>query len=286
MSQTDGHLLFENVNKTVRRTGFYEHVNQTAELYVCLGGSVCDSVDGVEKKVGMGNVYVIDANTSHFQTNAKMFKCCVFQFNREVLKNQAASLGITKKIGYRLLFEQGSCCVTDNKTLLQIEALADIMREKSDPDVLDALFLSVVSLVSTQSVLRDAFCEDSHEDIIGEMMSFIEKNYSKRITLDDLARTTNYSCRHFSRIVRARLSMSPMEYLDTVRINKSCELLSTTALTVTEIGEMCGFDDGNLFSRHFRMRKGKSPSQYRQNAIEKSEAKNSAVSVNIVGKIT
>ena len=284
MENTEKHLLFESVNKTVRRTGFREHVNTTAELYVCLGGSANDNIDGVEKRVVTGDVYVLEADVSHFQTNANMFKCCVFQFERSAFEKQAASLGISGKMGYRLMFDEGRVCFVDGKTLTQIEALADVMREESDTDLLDVLFLSVVSLICTRSDIRRG--EDSlyDDDVIGKVISFMEQNYSKKLTLNDLARMTNYSCRHFTRLVRERLSASPMEYLDTVRINRACDMLANTTLTVSEIGVRCGFDDGNLFSRHFKIRKNMSPTLYRRKAIDSMEAKNSAVRVNIVEK--
>lgn len=284
MSTREEHLLYENVNKAVRRTGFPVHVNCKSELYVCLGGSSTENVEGSEKNVRMGDVYVIGEDVCHFQTNAKMFRCCVFQFDTAVFAKRVEAFSLSEKSGYKLLFEEEQTAFVDEKTLLQIEAFADIMRGETDPDVLDCLFLSVVSLICTRSCegrTADMPCDD---DSVGEVIRFIDENFSKKLTLVDLARMTNYSSRHFTRLVRERVSVSPMEYLDTVRINRACDMLANTTLTVSEIGVRCGFDDSNLFSRHFRMRKNMSPTLYRRRAIESMEAKNSAVRVNIVEK--
>jgi AraC-like DNA-binding protein len=55
-----------------------------------------------------------------------------------------------------------------------------------------------------------------------------------------------------------------MEYFNRLRIQRACELLNNTALSVQEIGQTVGFSDPYYFSRAFKRIIGASPNQYRR----------------------
>ena len=67
--------------------------------------------------------------------------------------------------------------------------------------------------------------------------------------------------RHFQNAT----GLSPVEFHIQRRIVKACRLIRSSNLTIGEIAEITGFDDGNYFSRQFRKVMGMSPLQYRKN---------------------
>ena len=147
------------------------------------------------------------------------------------------------------------------------------MQNETDTDILDILFMSVVSLVCTKCRKRETGEKWKAYENISKVMYYIEQNYEKPITLDELAALSHYSQRHFTRLVREYYGTSPMGYLDAVRIKSACDLLLHTSLGVNQIAQMCGFEDNNLFSRHFRTAEGMSPTKYRkQNQIAEAKA--------------
>lgn len=87
-----------------------------------------------------------------------------------------------------------------------------------------------------------------------------------RLRLEDAATEAGLSMDHFGRLFRAALGMSPMRYLQAVRIERSRFLLRHTQLTVAEIAREVGFRDPYYFSRVFRRSMGVSPRTYRQDA--------------------
>lgn len=283
MKKGGEHLLFENVNKTVRHSGFELHSNPEAELYVCLGGSAVDHIDGVERSVNAGDVYILDAGSRHYQSDTRDFKCCIFQFDRDKLFERADAFRISSKTGFRELFESSNSLYVDADTLKRIERLADIMREETDFDIIDVMFLAVLSLVGSNCRER-RYGEGNSGDKIYDVISYIEKNFNERMTLDTLVEVSNYSKRHITRLVQEWCGMSPMEYLDSVRIRNACALLIHTTLSVSQIAERCGFADYNLFSRHFRTVKGVSPTQFRRLNFEPDGKKGALSSINIIEK--
>ena len=55
-----------------------------------------------------------------------------------------------------------------------------------------------------------------------KVMDFVEKNYSKKVTVADLAKRANLSVRTFERQFKRRFNLSPIAYLKKVRINVAC----------------------------------------------------------------
>jgi two-component system response regulator YesN len=71
----------------------------------------------------------------------------------------------------------------------------------------------------------------------------------------------NYS--YFSQAFKEYTSLSFVNYLKKLRIDRARELLTTTDYKVYEISEMAGFENTKHFSRVFKEMEGVSPQEYR-----------------------
>jgi len=100
---------------------------------------------------------------------------------------------------------------------------------------------------------------------IGDAIAHIETNYAEKITLEDLARRSHLSQRHFTRVFQACIGHSPIDHLMHVRCQRAAELLKGTERTITDIAFECGFSDSNYFTRCFRKIMEQTPNQYRNN---------------------
>lgn len=94
---------------------------------------------------------------------------------------------------------------------------------------------------------------------------FIDANYRDNITLDQLAEELHMSKFHLSHVFRLEYGMSPIHYMQTLRLQESCKLLSTTDYSLTQIARMTGFSSPSYFSQRFRAVEGMNPAQYRAN---------------------
>lgn len=99
-------------------------------------------------------------------------------------------------------------------------------------------------------------------DYVKLAMQFIDYNYARNISVDDIASYADISRSHLYRIFIKHLGVSPNEYLTRYRINKACTLLMTTKLTIGEISSSVGFYDQLYFSRVFKKLMGVSPSKF------------------------
>ncbi len=104
---------------------------------------------------------------------------------------------------------------------------------------------------------------------IDPAVDYINENYFKKITLEELAHKAHYSSFHFIRIFQKETGKTPFAYLTQVRVEKAKEFLSATSQTITEICLQCGFQNSSHFANFFKLHTGLSPSEYRDKAKRK-----------------
>lgn len=124
---------------------------------------------------------------------------------------------------------------------------------------------SLFNAVCLAALTRDTVCAAPKDtDDVRAVIRFIEQNYAKPITVDDMIKTIPVSKYHFIRRFGRAIGITPYSYLIHYRITVSKTLLRTTDKTVAEIAEACGFLDTNNFIAHFKKHTGQKPLQYRR----------------------
>lgn len=91
---------------------------------------------------------------------------------------------------------------------------------------------------------------------------YVSDNYARPITVDDMARFAGVSRSWLYRSFKQHLSVSPISYLNSFRIEQARILLSNSALSVGEVSCSVGFDDPFYFSKVFKSLTGESPRAY------------------------
>ena len=95
----------------------------------------------------------------------------------------------------------------------------------------------------------------------------IDRGYAEPLALDALAGEAGYSRFHFARAFRTAYGETPRNYLTRRRIERAKALLRSANLSVTEICFLVGFASLGSFSTRFRQLVGRSPSEYRDEAV-------------------
>lgn len=95
-------------------------------------------------------------------------------------------------------------------------------------------------------------------------VKWLDRNCCGTVTLDQTAAEAGISPRHFHRLFKARTGQTFHTYVQNKRINHSCKMLETTALSVMEISYAVGYKDLKSFYRVFKKIVGSTPSAYRR----------------------
>lgn len=113
---------------------------------------------------------------------------------------------------------------------------------------------------------RDAlsfdFCR-SESERLHNMVSYIKKNYSHPIALDQIAEAAGISKSSCSHLFKQYMKESPFHFLLRYRIDKGCKLLISTNMTITEISAEVGLCTSSYFCEMFKRLKGITPSAFR-----------------------
>lgn len=116
---------------------------------------------------------------------------------------------------------------------------------------------------------RDIHSSSSARDVILEKINrYVREHLSHAVTISDIALELGYSVSHLRAVFRDRLGVSLGRYMRESRLSEAAQLLQTSELNISAIGEQCGFESLYAFSRAFRKAYGIPPRAYRQLVIE------------------
>jgi AraC-like DNA-binding protein len=122
------------------------------------------------------------------------------------------------------------------------------------------LFLSELMGESSEKPLKE---EKQKEIYIKKSIEYIEKNFSRNISINDMSKFIGLNRNYLSTLFKAILNISPQEFLIDYRMKKAEELLSNPELSISNIAFSVGYEDPLAFSKIFKKVKGCSPRKYR-----------------------
>lgn len=105
---------------------------------------------------------------------------------------------------------------------------------------------------------------DKGNDKIKQMMVYIYEHYADKITIAELASSAFLSERECFRVFRDYLHMTPMDYIQSYRLQAACQMLARGHESVTEISHACGLGSSSYFGKIFHEYAHCTPSQYRK----------------------
>jgi AraC-like DNA-binding protein len=150
--------------------------------------------------------------------------------------------------------------------------LADRLIRISKLDGMD-YFLEIISilhdmansrhqrLLSTYTVDYDKFEDDDKMKLVYE---YVQKNFSDKITLDDVSDIASMSPVSFNRFIKKRTGKTFVNYLNDIRVGYAARWLVEKDLSISEIAFRSGFNNIANFNRIFKSVKNTTPSQYRE----------------------
>ena len=94
---------------------------------------------------------------------------------------------------------------------------------------------------------------------------YINENYDKKLSIEDLADACGLSYSYFSNCFKRAFGDTPKGYITNLRLNKAKCYLTETALPIKDIASKCGFAHFNTFTSAFKKYVGVSPREYRSN---------------------
>lgn len=108
---------------------------------------------------------------------------------------------------------------------------------------------------------------DHSQGVVSDAKRYIEQNFHRDISLEEVSRNVNISPYYFSKVFKEETQMNFIEYVTGMRIEKAKLLLSDGQMNIKEVCRETGYGDPNYFSRIFKKMVGVTPTEYREKML-------------------
>ena len=111
--------------------------------------------------------------------------------------------------------------------------------------------------------------ENKDERTISSITRYLQEHLSEEISLSVLAEEFHLNPQYISQLFKSEIGVGFLTYLTNIRLKKAKKLLVSSALSVSEVGQQCGYSDYRVFTKVFKKTEGITPSQFRRDFLEK-----------------
>lgn len=205
---------------------------------------------------------------------SKQIKEVTIQFHKDLFDERFLSRN--ELVNIRNMFENSKRGVMFQKSA--IESIAPRILALEHKNGFDSI-LELLSIINDMSLFRDvrllsdlSFTVDqfnSNSRRIENVFKYMNTNFSKQITLGDVAAIAHMTKTSFSRFIKQRTGYSFVESRDEIRLGHVSKMLIDTSHSVAEIAFKCGFNNMANFNRLFKSKKGLTPKEFRENYVGK-----------------
>jgi AraC-like DNA-binding protein/ligand-binding sensor protein len=138
-------------------------------------------------------------------------------------------------------------------------SLKQVQEAKTIEEVTDILHIITDRVANIIASFRGI----PHAAALRKAESFILENYTRKISLKEIAAVAGLSPPYFSTIFKDEMGENLSKYLNRLRVEKASRLLLETNMSLSEIASCCCFEDQSWFSKIFKAYTGVSPGKYR-----------------------
>ena len=205
------------------------------------------------------------------------FRFSAIVFNMNLLKSFAYDAIQTKYIDPLQDIESSSLSLIPGHNESEINILKNLKtiierhhEKKSGFEMIikGQLYMVFAELISNTPLKpRDLKRESSDHDKLTRLklvLQYIEEHYNEKLTVYDLASIIQMSEGHFSRFFKSFVRMSPIEYINSLRVDRAAKLLKETNTRIIDISMEVGFDNSSYFIKTFKRLKKCTPSEFRK----------------------
>lgn len=171
----------------------------------------------------------------------------LFQESQRGIYFAAASFPILQDLMEKIPLENG---------LNQLMLFLEILKEMSETEN--------GQIISTTDFVNETIYDTARID---KIMSYLNKNYTRNVSLDEIASFAAMNASAFCRYFKSKTGKSFKNYILDMRIGYACKLLLMEDISISQLSSQCGFETISHFNKTFKKNTGYVPSQYRKTML-------------------
>lgn len=268
--------------KHYRYTPEFNHRHSFFEMSYVYSGSFKQNISGDEIIFNEGDLYILPPNVEHSvgiydDTILMNFLIRRSTFNDtflEVLSEENILSAFFTKILYTKNYNNYIIFRTNNnpdiKKILCEMIIEDVENKKYSNKILDNQIMILFANLLRNDINKVELPQELQKTNkqLASIISYIQGNY-KTITLDDLSKEFHFSIPYLSKLIKTTTGHTFKEMIQTLKLNKAIELLSSTDLRIRDISDAIGYENDTHFIRTFKKVYSISPNQYREKLNDK-----------------
>ena len=235
-----------------------EWSNQYLMHYILEGkGFFC--CDGKKYRLSAGNAFLIGNKRGYYEADKdEPWTYAWINFSGDAVRRFFALTGLSvNEPVYK----------TDNPELIsdcfvRLNELYSESEKMNGFKLLSLLFETFDKMIESNSKRILATKNSTVSDYINICREFIDVNYYRKISMDELCKIAGLEYSYLFRLFKSELNTSPGNYIINRKLSKAAELLRND-MTVTEAALSVGYTDRLAFSKLFTKKYGTSPQSYR-----------------------
>ncbi|MCX7711776.1 MAG: response regulator [Clostridia bacterium] len=202
----------------------------------------------------------------------KMSRELLFRLSREQNADEQTLKSVCFDIlvsAYRILKEDKTAdhgAINEQLLLSKLVACTDV--EELEECMINML-MNILDLICSK-------VPAARNKVITDIIEYIEKYYMEEISLFTLSEHVHMNHIYISRLIKRETGETFLDILTKTRMKKACELLSKSDHKTYEIAFMVGIKDSGYFSQVFKKFYGRTPSEYREDLLERARNTNEA----------
>ena len=208
----------------------------------------------------VNNIFCLSPNILHHEVqNYLPPKYCAIFIKKEVFEN--SYLLYDESINFDNMLVK---IKTDKLELL----IQDFINESNNLHFTKDIVLKYLSVLLIHEIIRNITkykmleIKTTNNTILNKAITFMDRNFEHNITIEDLSKITNLSKNYFISYFKKEMNLSPMQYLNNIRLENAKKMLRANKLSITTISAQCGFNSPSYFAKIFKNRFHISPKDY------------------------
>jgi len=253
------------------------HFHDEVEMIYIEKGLIHHTVNGEYLTLKEGEGLFINSNQFHELITDNKCDCTLYCliFNPKILSNCAQMDKIVNSISNN---ENLEYILLNAKTPWQkdvIDSLIKIVEFSSDENQSVDICAAMGEVFRLWGYLYENVDKEENSEafvntdlrLVKDMMLFIQSNYGSDISLEQICKEFSIGKTKCTALFNQYVSMAPIEYLRSFRIEKSIEFLKKTNMSMSEIAYEVGFSGASYYGEYFKKMIGITPLQYRKQHI-------------------
>ena len=247
------------------------HFHNLIEIGYCHYGAGELVIEENQYRFGAGMVSCIPANFLHVtksDTHVRAFWEYLYISPADILKQQGKPMQETRNIidavnrsAFFIKVEENPIFVTLIRAIFEEMQNKNAYYRECVGGLAYTLLYEIARFNGRGNVQS---CGKNNSLQLENAIEYVERNYPNNFKIADLANECHMSETHFRRVLQEKMNMTPVEYVNFVRIKKACELIDKTDISMEDVAEKVGFITPSTFNRNFRRIIGTSPYQWKK----------------------